>query len=118
MFYGCSNLTELDLSGWDTSKVFDSYMMFFNCGELVTLDLSNFDVSQVSLITQVFAKCSKLETIYANDWTTTATKVFLAQDLFWQCSSLKGAVEFNPAQLGLSMANPTNGYFSVKAITE
>jgi len=31
MFYNCQNLTELDLSNWDVSKMTDMDHMFYNC---------------------------------------------------------------------------------------
>ena len=37
MFYGCSALTSLDLSGWDTSKVTDMNGMFISCDALKTI---------------------------------------------------------------------------------
>ena len=37
MFYNCSALTSLDLSGWDTSKVTDMNGMFIGCDTLKTI---------------------------------------------------------------------------------
>jgi len=47
MFYGCSSLTSLDLSGWDTSKVTNMSSMFYGCSKL-SVDCSNWDVSKVT----------------------------------------------------------------------
>ena len=38
-FYGCEALTSLDLSGWDMSKVKDTYYMFYNCYRLQSITL-------------------------------------------------------------------------------
>ena len=37
MFSGCTSLTSLDLSGWDTSNVNDMSDMFKNCTSLKTI---------------------------------------------------------------------------------
>ncbi|MCD8120328.1 MAG: DUF285 domain-containing protein, partial [Lachnospiraceae bacterium] len=39
MFYDCNNLTELDVSGFDTSKVTDMSYMFSMCTSLTSLTL-------------------------------------------------------------------------------
>ena len=41
MFYGCSSLTSLDLSNWDTSKVTSITDMFRYCSKLSNLTLGN-----------------------------------------------------------------------------
>ena len=41
MFYGCSSLTSLDLSDFDTSKVNFMNYMFFNCLNLKSIQISN-----------------------------------------------------------------------------
>ena len=46
MFNGCSRLTSLDVSKFDTSKVTDMGSMFSECSSLTSLDLSNFDTSK------------------------------------------------------------------------
>ena len=48
MFYGCSSLTELDLSTWDTSNVESMRGLFYNCTKLNTLKLNKFTTSQIT----------------------------------------------------------------------
>ena len=43
MFYECSSLSELDISGFDTSQVLITTEMFYGCNGLTELDLSVFD---------------------------------------------------------------------------
>ena len=47
MFAGCTSLTTLDLSAWDTSKVTDMSGMFSGCFRL-SVNCSNWDVSKVA----------------------------------------------------------------------
>ena len=42
MFYGCNNLTSLDVSNFDTKNVTNMCGMFYNCNKLTSLDVSNF----------------------------------------------------------------------------
>ena len=47
MFNGCSNITEIDLSNFDSSNVINMEYMFYNCSKLSLLNLSNFKTSNV-----------------------------------------------------------------------
>ena len=47
MFYRCSSLTEIDISGFDTSNVTSMIGMFYYCSNLTNLDLSGFDTRKV-----------------------------------------------------------------------
>ena len=62
MFYCMSNLTTLNLSGFDTLNVTDMQSMFFNMSSLTSLDLSSFNTSNVtnmdSMFTNVFSLAS------------------------------------------------------------
>ena len=48
MFNGCSQLTSLDLSGWDTSKVTTMTSMFSGCSQLITIYLFNSSASTIN----------------------------------------------------------------------
>ena len=54
MFYGCSSLTSLDLSNFNTSNVMNMNGMFNGCSGLTSLDLSNFDTSNVLFMNYMF----------------------------------------------------------------
>lgn len=55
LFDNCSNLTDLDLSSFDTSKIKSMVCMFVGCSSLTNLDLSNFDTSNVTCMRQMFS---------------------------------------------------------------
>ena len=86
MFSGCSNLTTLDLSGWDTSKVTDMGAMFQYCSSLTSLDLSGFDTSKVTSMWCMFQNCSSLTSLDVSHFKI--SKVTNMQDMFRDCSSL------------------------------
>ena len=64
IFYGCSKLTSLDLSGFDTSKVTIMEYTFYGCKSLTSLDVSGFDTSKVDNMNFIFDGCSQLITVY------------------------------------------------------
>ena len=63
MFYGCSSLSSLDLSGFDTSAVTNMYAMFYGCSSLSSLDLSGFDTSAVTNMGFMFNGCLSLTSL-------------------------------------------------------
>ena len=64
MFLYCSNITEINLSNFDTSKITYMNYMFYGCSLLTSLDLSNFDTSSNSKnFATMFRGCSSLKYI-------------------------------------------------------
>ena len=63
MFYRCSGLTSLDLSGFNTSAVTSMDYMFAYCSGLTSLDLSGFNTSAVTSMDYMFAYCSGLTSL-------------------------------------------------------
>ena len=63
MFKGCSGLTSLDLSGWDTSNVSYISDMFNDCTSLTSLDLSGWNMSNVTSMYNMFRGCTSLTSI-------------------------------------------------------
>ena len=67
MFYGCESLVSLDLSNFDTGNVTNMGAMFYQCYELQSLDLSNFDMSNVDLVANMLGSCTKLHLLILNN---------------------------------------------------
>ena len=86
MFFRCSKLTTLDVSGWDTSQVTSMGGMFWSCSNLTTLDLSNWNTSQVTNMGWMFSNCSKLTALDVSGWNT--SKVMDMGGMFYGCGSL------------------------------
>lgn len=86
MFYGCSSLTSLDVSGFDTSAVTLMGSMFKDCSSLTSLDLSNFDTSKVTRMAGMFSNCSSLTSLDLSSFDTSAvTNMAL---MFYNCNKL------------------------------
>ena len=108
MFMGCAALTELDLYFFDTAKVTNMHEMFKDCKGLTTLDLSNFQTSEVKDMREMFSGCVALTTI----WSFAFRNCFASEAMFYECTSLQGAANFNEKYTDARMANPERGYFS------
>ena len=82
MFYRCSSLTELDLSGWNTAasegsqtvkstkNVTDMGYMFYGCSRLASLDVSNFNTGNVKKMGGMFNGCSGLASLDVSNFNT------------------------------------------------
>ena len=88
MFHGCSALTSLDLTNFNTANVTYMDNMFNGCSALTSLDLTNFNTAKVTHMNNMFEGCSALTTIYASDKFVT-DNVSNGSDMFTGCKSLK-----------------------------
>ena len=70
MFNGCSSLTTLDLSGWNTGSVTNMTYMFRNCSSLTSLDVSGWDTGSVTTMGEMFTGCKLLTTLDLSGWDT------------------------------------------------
>ena len=60
MFYGCSNLTKIDLSSFDTESVIYMSNLFYDCSNLIKIDLSSLKINNVIDMSSMFYNCSNL----------------------------------------------------------
>ncbi|MBO0459905.1 BspA family leucine-rich repeat surface protein, partial [Enterococcus hulanensis] len=86
MFLGCSNLSELDVSGLNTSEVTNMGAMFYNCISLTELDVSGFDTSEVTNMGAMFQGCSGLTELDVSGFDT--SQVTDMGYMFYGCSGL------------------------------
>ena len=87
MFEFYINLEELDLSGFDTSKVTDMERMFRGCSSLKSLNLSGFNTSNVTDMSEMFCSCSNLTELDVSGLDT--SNVTDMNGMFLGCSGLK-----------------------------
>ena len=113
MFFNCANLSSLDLSNFNTAIVSDMSLMFGGCSVLSSLDLSNFYTKEVRDMSYMFSRCSALTTIYASDKFVTS-KVQSGISMFSACKNLKGTIlNYKDSKTDHTYANcGTNGYFT------
>ncbi|HAA6264785.1 TPA_asm: BspA family leucine-rich repeat surface protein [Listeria monocytogenes] len=72
MFVSCSKISELDVSGLNTSSVTDMEYVFAGPVVLEKLDVSNFDTSSVTNMRGMFAGCRSLEELDVSHFDTSS----------------------------------------------
>ncbi len=70
MFSQCTNLTSIDLSGFDTGTVTNMWAMFSNCHSLKNLDVSGFHTENVTNMCAMFGSCRSLENLDVSGFDT------------------------------------------------
>ena len=115
MFLGCSNLTSLDLTNFNTAKVTDMHGMFKGCSALTSLDLTNFNTAEVRDMNRMFymldESSTALTTIYVSDNFVT-TNVQNGENMFKNCTKLKGSKKYFLLYTDHQYANYKTGYFT------
>ena len=113
MFSGCSSLTSLDVTHLNTANVLAMNDMFSGCSQLTSLDVSHFNTKNVEYIMNIFKGCSALTTIYASDKFVMAKAYNDSDDMFKDCTNLKGAItEYDESKTDYHFANYKTGYFT------
>ena len=86
MFANCASLKEIKVSRFDTSKVTNMNGMFQGCASLTNLDLSKFDTSQVTQMAYMFQDTNALTSINLSNFDT--SNVTRMDSMFANCSKL------------------------------
>ena len=87
MFYSCSNLTNIDLSSFDTTNVTNMADMFYSCSNLEKVNLSSLDTRNVTNMYYIFSQCSKLTNIDLSSFDT--KNVNNMHGMFCYCYNLR-----------------------------
>ena len=101
-YYDLGTITGIE--NLNTEEMTNMKAMFFSCQSLTTLDLTRFNTAKVTDMGVMFGRCRSLTTILASNLFVT-TAVMPNDDMFKECFSLKGAVEYDANKTGLEMAN-------------
>ena len=76
----------MDLDGLDTSQIINMSHMFDDCVDLTLLNVSNWNMSRVERTDMMFGRCLNLTSLNLSKWDM--SKVNLMDDMFEQCQSL------------------------------
>ena len=98
LFYNCSNLIKINLTSFDTINVTNMCSMFYQCSNLIELDLSSFNTKNVTNMSYMFCNCNNLTKINLSSFNTINVKDI--SSIFCNCSNLK--------ELDLSSFNTKN----------
>lgn len=85
MFAFCRSLAKIDVSQFDTRNVTDMGFMFYCCENLISLDVSNFHTENVSNMSGMFSHCS-LTSLDLTNFNTGNVKDM--DMMFWGCTGL------------------------------
>ena len=86
MFEDCSNISEIDLSNFNSLKVTKMYCMFSSCTSLISINFTNFTTSFVDEMNYMFYKCNSLISLDLSSFDT--SKVTNMDSMFSHCKSL------------------------------
>ena len=89
MFGKCTNLTNINLSSFNTQKVINMFSMFLGCWGLSNINLSSFSTENATNMAYMFSQCSKLSSI---DLSTFNTKNVTRMKFMFMCTKLKGII--------------------------
>ena len=115
LFARMPNITEIDFSGFDTSKTTAMNEMFIQCTALTSVDFSNLDTSNVTTTMTMFGGCISLASINLSGVNT--SKLRWADYMFSGCSSLESidVSSFDTSNVA-SMFCMFNGCSSLKSL--
>jgi surface protein len=116
MFYGCGNLTSLDLSKWNVENVTKVAHMFSDCYKLESIDLTGWNTKSLTCMDAMFDHCTSLKVIDMSNFTTDKVKEF--SQLFEACWSLEkiiGLEKWN-TQSGQDFSEMFNQCYALKEL--
>ena len=86
MFYNCESLTNLNLSNFNTQKATNISGLFYNCKSLINLNLFNFNTQNVTNMSYMFYNCEALTNLFLSNFNT--QNVTNMSSMFYNCKSL------------------------------
>ncbi|OTO64722.1 hypothetical protein A5815_002536 [Enterococcus faecium] len=86
-FKDLSHLVEVDLTGFDVSKVKYMNGLFWKCNSLTKVNLTNWTPSNVKRMDGLFYECNNLPSIDLSSWKT--PNIERIDSMFYNCSKLK-----------------------------
>ena len=113
-FCDFGNLKQIEgIENLNTTNVTEMASMFYGCSQLTSLDVTNFNTENVVWIMKIFKGCSALTTIYVSDKFVMAKVDDESVDMFKDCTNLKGAItEYDESKTDYHFANYKTGYFT------
>lgn len=108
MFYNCNGLTSLDLSTFHTPSVTNMNHMFYCCTGLTSMEMSNFDTSTVTDMEYMFGECINLKKLDLSGFDTNSVKK--ASGMFLDCYRLAKITFGENSTISGKLAAPEENY--------
>ena len=70
LFWDCSNITEIDLSEFNSSRNTQTFRMFEGCSSLTSINFANFDTSKVTFMGCMFLNCYSISSLDLSNFDT------------------------------------------------
>ena len=90
LFKDCSNITEIDLSNFDTSEIIFMADLFNGCTSLQKINLSNLNTSKVKIMSSMFSGCSSLTYLDLSYFNTILVENI--KNMFYNCTNLSSLI--------------------------
>ena len=87
MFQSLSDITEIDLSKFESSNVNNINSMFSGCKSLLRINLANFNPGRITSMQSLFYRCIKLTSLDLTSFDT--SRILDMEKIFYGCNSLK-----------------------------
>ena len=107
MFSSCTSLKSLDLYNFNTSSVTDFNAMFYECHSLIYLKLNSFNTLRVTDFKRMFYNFYSLEIIDMENFQTSASSS--KNNMFFNCSSLS-LICLNKNKIDSTLINLVSNY--------
>ena len=105
MFSGCSLLSTINLTNYNTDNINDVSNMFSNCSSLLSINLSKFNTSKVSSMAWMFSGCISLKEIDISNFNF--KNLGRVSFMFSNCTGLKNIVFNSNFNINDYIANNT-----------
>lgn len=105
-FGGCSSLSSLDVSKFNTSQVTNMNSMFYNC-KFSAIDVTNFNTENVTDMNSMFANCNNLENLVITSFNTSKVT-----DMGFMFQNAKKMKKINLSNLDTRNVTTMRGMFS------
>ena len=86
LFYGCSDIDEIDASHLNSSNAYNMEYMFYQCESLTSLNIENLNTQKVQYMRGMFGYCSSLKSINISHFITRSVEGIAR--MFEGCSNL------------------------------
>lgn len=117
MFYGCKNLTKLNITKLNTSQVVTMAYMFAECPKLNLNginDWNKFSTASVTTMEGMFKNCAAMSYLKLTNWNT--TKVTNMKDMFSGCKALKTLIVGSNFSVAGMTSNQTGVFTGVTGL--
>ena len=74
MFSGCSSISFIDVTNFNTSNVKNMFDTFAYCSKLISVNVSKFDTSKVTTMQGMFIQCTNLKYLDLSNFDTSSLK--------------------------------------------